>query len=264
MAETYVPWGYGGKIPLSAVANDPMIQSLAPGFRENIIRLITENPTIGVGGADRDTEEVLRLWKQRYAPTDENIDITNPKTYNEFKKGRLKEYEGKIYRLKKGMAPSATPNASWHTGGFAVDFVGDSGLAAKLADQYGITQVDSTGENWHFQPKGTPDGRRVIDFIKKRYNRDILEKPLDERTLKYINDNFASNAPSHPASVLSMIDSLLRDPVRDTVGSMKSLKSMDSGNPQLSNKKTQSQQKPKSRPADGRSNSKKTRPVRYI
>lgn len=208
-----IPWGYGGKkIRLSQVVNDPMFQSLASGFKENILKLITENPEIGIGGADREDAQVAALWKQRYEPTNEKIDINNPNTYNKFKKGQLKEFNGQIYKLKKGMAPSATPNASWHTGGFAVDLIGNTELAGKLASKYGLNQVTSTGENWHFQPAGMPDGRRVIDFLKKRYAKDITKEPLSEKALKYINENFASNAPSHPAQILSMLDALIGTP----------------------------------------------------
>lgn len=211
--DPWIPWGYGGKIRLSQVVNDPMFQTLAPGFKENVLKLITENPEIGIGGADREDAQVLSLWKQRYAPTNEKIDINNPRTYEEFRKGKLKEYQGKIYRLKKGNAPVATPNSSWHTGGFAVDLVGNTKLAGKLAPKYGLNQITGTGENWHFQPLGIPSGRRVIDFIKNRYGQDILLNPLSKEALDYINNNFASNAPSHPAKILSMLDALIGSPL---------------------------------------------------
>lgn len=204
-----VPWGYGGKIRLSQIPKDPMFLSLAEGFRDNILRMITENPSIGIGGADRELEQVASTFKDRYEEIQGPFNWLNPQIYKAAGKGRYKEYEGKNYRLKAGKAPSATPNASWHTGGYAVDFVGDTALAGKLADKYNLRQVLSTGEKWHFQPKGLPDGRRVIDFIKNRYGIDILKTPLNPKALDYINREFSSNSPQHPAGVLSMIDALI-------------------------------------------------------
>lgn len=213
MAESdpLIPVGYGGKkIRLSQLVNDPLFLGINESWRDNILRLISENPSIGIGGTDREDKQVAELFSKRYAPTNEKIDITDPKVYEQFKKGNLKEYNGKIYRLKKGMSAAATPNASWHTGGMAVDFIGDTALAAKLAEKYGIRQVTSTGENWHFQPAGLPDGRRVIDFIKKRYGKDIIKERLSPEALEYINSNFASNAPSHPKEILDKIDSFFK------------------------------------------------------
>lgn len=217
MAESdpLIPVGYGGKkIRLSQLVNDPIFLGINESWRDNILRLISENPSIGIGGTDREDKQVAELFAKRYAPTNEKIDITNPKMYEQFKKGNLKEYNGKIYRLKKGMSAAATPNASWHTGGMAVDFIGDTALAAKLAEKYGIRQVTSTGENWHFQPAGLPDGRRVIEFIKKRYGKDILKDKLSPDALDYINTNFASNAPSHPKEILEKIDSFFASPAK--------------------------------------------------
>jgi hypothetical protein len=242
-----VPWGYGKKkIRLSEIPNDPLFKSLEPNFAANVLRMITENPSIGIGGADREEAEVLRLWKERYAPTNEKLDINDPKIYKAFSEGKYKEYQGKIYKLKKDKSPSATPNASWHSGGFAVDLIGNTGLAGKVAKNYGINQVTSTGENWHFQPAGMPDGRRVIDFLKSRYNLDINEKPLQEDALKYINENFSSNAPSHPASVLAKLDSFFKPSLRDIIGSLGSLKELDNNNPKTSQNKPK--QLPKEKP----------------
>jgi len=204
-----VPWGYGGKVRLSEIPNTTLFKSIDPAFAANILQMITENPTIGVGGADRTDQEVLNNWKDRYRVTNKKLNINDPKIYKAFGEGKYKEYQGKIYELVKGSAV-ATPNASWHTGGFAVDLVGDTELAGKLADKYNIRQVTSTKEKWHFQPKGTPDGRRVIDFLKNNYGYDPIKTPLPPEALDYINNNFSSNAPSHPKHVLDNIERLLR------------------------------------------------------
>lgn len=204
-----VPWGYGNKkIRLSQIPNDPLFKSLEPKFAANVLRMITENPSIGIGGADRAEAEVLKLWKERYAPTNEKLNILDPEVYKAFGRGDYKEYQGKIYKLVNGSA-AATPNASWHTGGYAVDLVGDSELAGKIAKKYGINQVTTTGENWHFQPAGMPDGRRVLDFLKTNYGVDVNQTPLSQEALDYINNNFSSNAPVHPQEVLNMIGKLV-------------------------------------------------------
>lgn len=204
-----IPWGYKGKIRLSQIPKDKMFLSLDESFRNNLLKMITENPTIGIGETTRPEPNVEREFNKRYKEVSENLDPTDPKTYKEFLRGRLKEYNGKIYRLKKGQAPSAVPSASWHTGGFAADLVGDRDLAAKIAAKYGLNQVTSTGETWHYQPKGTPDGKRVLDFLKSRYNYDAVKTPLSDKALQYINQNFASNAPYHSPRIISTIDALL-------------------------------------------------------
>lgn len=233
-----IPWGYGKKkIRLSEIPNDPLFKSLEPKFAANVLRMITENPSIGIGGADREEAEVRRIWKERYAPTNEKLDINDPKVYKAFSEGKYKEYKGKIYKLKPRMAAAATPNASWHSGGYAVDLIGNTDLAGKIAKNYSLNQVTSTGENWHFQPAGMPDGRRVIDFLKSRYNLDINEKPLEPKALDYINKNFSSNAPSHPAEVLMMLDSFFKPSLRDIVSSLGSLKGLDDKNPKTSQNK---------------------------
>jgi hypothetical protein len=236
-----VPWGYGGrKIRLSEIPNDPLFKGLEPKFAANVLKLITENPTIGIGGSDRTPKDVLRLWKERYSPTNEKLDILDPKIYKAFGAGRYKEYQGQIYKLNPNMDPAATPNASWHTGGYAVDFIGDTDLAGKLADKYNIRKVDTTGEKWHFQPKGLPDGRRVLEFLKNNYGIDINQTPISDEALNYINNNFSSNAPVHPQEVLNMIGQLVGRP--NNAGVRKKLQKMDE---KLSPKK-------RSVPANGR------------
>lgn len=264
MAESdpFISVGYGGKkIRLSQLINDPTFMGINESWRDNILRLISENPSIGIGGTDREDAEVAALFKQRYAPTKEKIDVNNPNVYEEFKKGRLKEYNGQIYRLKKGMSPSATPNASWHTGGMALDFIGDTALAAKLADKYGIRQVNSTGETWHFQPAGLPDGRRVIDFIKQRYGKDIIKDKLSPEALDYINTNLASNAPSHPQEILDKIDSFFGPSDKELLGSLGSLKDLDKH--MLKTMGSKKPTKSKARPANGRGGSGRIQPKMY-
>jgi hypothetical protein len=208
--DVMVPWGYGGrKIRLKDIENDPIFKDIAPMWQKRILKMIQENPTIGVGASARPEPEVVKLFNERYKPFTGKLDYNDPKVYQAFKEGKYKEYNGQIYKLKAGKAAAATPNASWHTGGFAVDLVGDTKLAGEIADRYGIRQVTSNNETWHFQPKGMPDGRRVIDFLKSQYGYDIPDEGLSVEALAYINDNFASNSPVHPKKVLDDIRKLI-------------------------------------------------------
>lgn len=208
--DVMVPWGYGErKIRLKDIENDPIFKDIAPMWQKRILKMIQENPTIGVGASARPEPEVVKLFNERYKPFTGKLNYNDPKVYQDFKEGKYKEYNGQIYKLKAGKAAAATPNASWHTGGFAVDLVGDTKLAGEIADRYGIRQVTSNNETWHFQPKGMPDGRRVIDFLKSEYGYDIPDEGLPVEALAYINDNFASNSPQHPKKVLDEIRKLI-------------------------------------------------------
>jgi len=212
-----IPWGYSnGSIRLSEVENDPMFLTLDPVFRQNVLRMIRENPTIGIGGADRTEADAEREFYRRYALTDmrvEDFDPNDKKMYDLFKKGKLKEYGGKIYRLKPNMAAVAVPKKSFHTGGYAIDILGDKKLAGKIARRYGIMQVTGTGEDWHFQPAYLPAGRRVIDFVKDRYGIDITKDHLTREAIDYFDRNFASNAPAHSQQIYDDLDRLLGSPV---------------------------------------------------
>jgi hypothetical protein len=215
-----VPWGYApptknkpdeyGRIRLSQIPNDPLFKALDPAFAANILRMITDNPSIGIAESGRTEKGVTDLFFKRYKPTNEKLDINDPKVYKAFSEGKYKEYEGKIYKLKKGMSAAAVPGASYHSRGFAFDMAGNHDLAGKVAKNYNINQVLSTNEDWHFQPMGSPDGFRVIKFLRDNYGYDIVNNPLPQDALDYINKNFSSNAPSHPKHVLDNIERLLR------------------------------------------------------
>jgi hypothetical protein len=215
-----VPWGYApptknkpdkfGRIRLSQIPNSPLFKALDPAFAANVLRMITENPSIGISESGRTEGGVKSTFYQRYAPTNEKLDVNDPKVYKAFSEGKYKEFEGKIYKLKKGMSAAATPGASYHSRGFAFDMAGNRALAGKIVKNYNINQVLSTNEDWHFQPVGSPDGFRVIKFLRDNYGYDLVNKPLPKNALDYINKNFASNAPSHPDHVLDNIEKLLK------------------------------------------------------
>jgi len=215
-----IPWGYApptknkpdkyGRIRLSQIPNSPLFKSLDPAFAANVLRMITENPSIGIAESGRTEQGVTDTFFKRYAPTNQKLDINDPKVYKAFSEGKYKEYEGKIYKLKKNANAAAIPGASYHSKGFAFDMAGNKELAGKIVKDYNINQVLSTNEDWHFQPVGSPDGFRVIKFLRDNYGYDLVKTPLPPDALKYINDNFASNAPSHPKQVLATIEKLLK------------------------------------------------------
>lgn len=192
--------------------------NLNPVFSAALNRMIKENPSITVAETLRSETNVNKLFNTRYEKTNQNINVSNSETYEKFKQGKLKEYKGDIYKLKPGNAPAAVPGASYHSSGMAADLSGNVNLASKISKKYGLENIMSIGEPWHFQLTGLPQGQRVVDFVKQRYNKDIAANPLKPEALKYINENFASNAPEHPESVLSKLDALLGKPANPSLG----------------------------------------------
>jgi hypothetical protein len=211
-----------GKSPVSSVTgsnlNIPNFDKLNPVFADRLNRMIKENPSIVVSETVRSEENVNKLFNTRYEKTNSNVNVFNSETYSSFKKGKLKEYKGDIYKLKAGNAPAAVPGASYHTAGLAADLSGNVNLASKVSKKYGLENIMSIGEPWHFQPTGLPQGQRVVDFVKKRYGKDVVANPLKLETLKYINEEFASNAPEHPDTVLSKLDAILGKPANPDYG----------------------------------------------
>lgn len=226
-----IRYGNGKKaMRLSELLQTELMQSLDASYRDKWEKFLRENPSIGIGETEREDEKVTRDFYERYKPLKSEPNFYDPKVYRDSTRGKIKEFGGKIYKLV-GPSSSATPNASWHTGGYAVDVVGNRVLAGKRAPEYGIRQVTSTDENWHFQPAGVPDGRRVLDFVKNRYGRDILAQPLDDKALTYFNQSFASNAPYHPPSILANLDALLGAPTNPDYGTRKAWENRNAPKP---------------------------------
>jgi hypothetical protein len=216
----------------------PNFDKLNPVFADRLNRMVKENPSIVVSETIRSEENVKKLFNTRYEKTDPNVNVFNSKTYDTFKQGKLKEYKGDIYKLKPGNAPAAVPGASYHTAGLAADLSGNVNLASKVSKKYGLENIMSIGEPWHFQPTGLPQGQRVVDFVKKRYNKDIVANPLKPEALKYINEEFASNAPEHPDSVLFKLNTILGKPVNPGYGRVVGLQTEDARFSRIENKQT--------------------------
>jgi len=204
----------------------PNEENLNPVFQERLNRLVTENPSIKVAETIRTESAVDKLFEQRYSKTDSKQNVYDPKIYDKFKAGQLKEYKGDVYKLKPGNAPAAVPGASFHSSGLAADLTGNVNLASKISSQYGLENIMSIGEPWHFQPSGLPQGKRVIDFVKNRYGKDIVANPLTSEALKFVNEKFASNAPAHSGAILSQLDKYIGKPTNPSYGGTATYKQM--------------------------------------
>lgn len=74
-------------------------------------------------------------------------------------------YQGKRYKLRKGMAHAAPPNVSYHEegviAGFAVaaDLIGDLNWMKQNCAKYGLKEFSALKEPWHVQPSEFPNSR---------------------------------------------------------------------------------------------------------
>jgi len=217
------------KASTSSNSNETQIpdkENLNPVFQERLKRLVTENPSIKVAETIRTETNVDKLFGQRYTKTNVKQNVYDLKTYDKFKAGKLKEYKGDIYKLNPGNAPAAVPGASFHSSGLAADLTGNVNLASKISSKYGLENIMSIGEPWHFQPSGLPQGKRVIEFVKNRYGKDIVANPLTAAALKFVNEKFASNAPAHPGAILSQLDKYVGKPTDPSYGGTETYKQM--------------------------------------
>jgi hypothetical protein len=187
----------------------PEIQKMDPEFAFSALNMVYENPSIGIENAFREDETSEKMFYERYEEIKTSVDPLDPDTYKQINKGNIREYRGKFYKIKPGQSPAAVPGASWHQYGKAIDYMNDTKLAAQLKEEYGLRQVTSTNETWHFQPEGVPDGFRVLAFMQNRYGLDVLNNELPKAALDYINDNFSSNSPYHPEQILENMDKLV-------------------------------------------------------
>lgn len=216
--KTLVPYGFKGeKITISEMVKTNEFKSLHPSFAENILKMIRENPSIGIlkGGADRPEEKVKDLFYNNYTPLEKSISFeeydNDPKKYAQIKKGLVKwnPEDKRWYKAKNPKKIYAVPGASWHTGGFAVDFTGDTTLAGKISKNYNIEQITSTGEKHHFQPAGVPTSKRMYQLIKERFGIDAIETPLPKQITEWLDSEVASNVPRQPERVMKKLGTLV-------------------------------------------------------
>lgn len=138
--------GFGGKkTTLSGFTGSPTISKLHPKFRERILKMIQDNPAVGVGEGFRSGATQRSLFNSRYEKTGEKTDIF---------------WEGSYWKKKPNVAPAAPPGFSMHEIGLAADLTGDIDWVQKNASKYGLkTFANVNGEPWHVQPAELADGR---------------------------------------------------------------------------------------------------------
>lgn len=138
--------GYGGKkMSLAQASNAPSVAKLNPKFRERILKMMQENPAVGVGEGFRSGVSQRTMFTDRYNKTDKKTDIF---------------WEGSYWQKKDGVAPAAPPGFSMHEIGLAADLTGDLDWVQKNAHRFGLKTFGGVnGEPWHVQPTELPNGR---------------------------------------------------------------------------------------------------------
>jgi hypothetical protein len=211
---TKVPYGFKGeKITIEEMIKTKEFTSLEPVFARRILSLIRDNPSVGIlkGGGGRDEEQVRNLFYANYKKIPNAPDYENdPAKYEDIKSGKIKwNPEDNQWYKRVTSKTVAVPGASWHTGGYAVDFTGNIDLAGKVAEKYQLEQITGTGETHHFQPLGVPISKRMFLELKNTYGIDAIKTPLSRDILLYINKEIASNVPRHPARIKKVLDAAI-------------------------------------------------------
>jgi hypothetical protein len=209
-----VPYGFKGeKITISEMIKTPEFTSLEPLFAERILDMIRDNPSIGIlkGGGGRSEEQVRNLFYANYKKINDAPDYENDASkYEEIKSGKLKwNPEDSQWYRRATSKTVAVPGASWHEGGYAIDFTGNVDLAGRVSKKYQLEQVTGTGETHHFQPLGVPNSKRMFLELKNNYGIDAIKTPLSPDLLLYINKEIASNVPRHPQRIKKVLDAAI-------------------------------------------------------
>lgn len=141
---TSVPIGYGNETkPRSQLESSSTFSNLHPTFKQRLLRMISDNPAVGIGEGFRTSAQQERMFLDRYRPTSEKTDIY---------------WRGSYWRKVKG-ANAAPPGRSMHEIGLAADLVGDVDWVVKNASKYGLKTYEKLGEPWHIQPADLPGSR---------------------------------------------------------------------------------------------------------
>ena len=138
--------GYGGKrMSLSDAMSKPSVAKLNPKFRERILKMMKDNPAVGIGSGHRESSKQRAMFIDRYSKTEDKTDIF---------------WEGSYWKKKSGVAPAAPPGFSMHEIGLAADLTGDLDWVQKNASKYGLKTFGGVnGEPWHVQPAELPNSR---------------------------------------------------------------------------------------------------------
>lgn len=212
---TRIPYDDGVTITIAELIEKPEFTGLHPVFAENVLRMIRDNPSIGIGrgGGPRSEEGVIKAFYKNYRPMDKGITFdeydNDPKMYAKIKDGAFKwNPEDKRWYKRVGKNV-AVPGGSWHTGGFAVDLFGNTKLAGQIAKDYNLFQVLAGNEKHHFQPAGVPTSKRMYTLIKEKFGIDAIATPLPKEIVAWVDSEIASNVPRHPERVLKKLGTLV-------------------------------------------------------
>lgn len=167
--------GYGGKkTTFGAVASAPSVAKLNPKFRERLLRMIQDNPNVGIGQGFRDPADQRTMFLGRYSKTSEKTDIF---------------WEGSYWKKKEGVAPAAPPGFSMHEIGLAADLTGDLDWVQKNAAKYGLKTFGGVnGEPWHVQPAELPNSRPEYEKSGAKWGTSAGERPDPRAVIAGITD----------------------------------------------------------------------------
>lgn len=167
--------GYGGKkTTIGSVASAPSVAKLNPKFRERLLRMIQDNPNVGIGQGFRDPAEQRTMFMNRYSRTSEKTDIF---------------WEGSYWKKKEGVAPAAPPGFSMHEIGLAADLTGDLDWVQKNAAKYGLKTFGGVnGEPWHVQPAELPNSRPEYEKSGAKWGGSSGERPDPRAVIAGITD----------------------------------------------------------------------------
>lgn len=167
--------GYGGKkTTIGSVASAPSVAKLNPKFRERLLRMIQDNPNVGIGQGFRDPAEQRTMFMNRYSRTSEKTDIF---------------WEGSYWKKKEGVAPAAPPGFSMHEIGLAADLTGDLDWVQKNAAKYGLKTFGGVnGEPWHVQPAELPNSRPEYEKSGAKWGGSSGERPDPKAVIAGITD----------------------------------------------------------------------------
>ena len=117
---------------------------LNPKFKERLLKMMADNPNVGIGNGYRSSSEQRSMFLSRYSRTTEDTG-----TY----------WNGSFWKKHSG-PDAAPPGMSMHEIGLAADLTGDLDWVQKNAAKYGLqTFANVNDEPWHVQPAELPRGR---------------------------------------------------------------------------------------------------------
>lgn len=145
-----VPIGYAGKMaPLEDLEKNATFSKLNPKFKERLIKMMMENPKVGIGQGYRSPGDQRNLFFQRYTRTKEDTGTF---------------WKGTFWKKNANVPDAAPPGMSMHEIGLAADLVGDLDWVQKNASRFGLkTFANVNEEPWHVQPSELPNGRSAYE-----------------------------------------------------------------------------------------------------